>query len=151
VCLGGISEGNCIGFTTLVYEPYQNGTVIADTWQLWDVDAGMFWSSRSYSDGTCTVAAGGGGEPFYTLPVLSANCPNAVVVGFGVNVGSNNPDYKVNTDLVNFNGTTYDFEPYAVPTTANQCKNGGWQNYFRADGTSFKNQGDCIQYVNTGR
>jgi hypothetical protein len=36
------------------------------------------------------------------------------------------------------------------PTTASQCKNGGWQTQFRADGTTFKNQGDCIQYVNTG-
>jgi hypothetical protein len=32
-----------------------------------------------------------------------------------------------------------------------QCKNGGWQFVFRANGTPFKNQGDCIQYVNTGR
>ena len=31
-----------------------------------------------------------------------------------------------------------------------QCKNGGWQNYTRADGSVFKNQGDCIQFVNTG-
>jgi hypothetical protein len=38
-----------------------------------------------------------------------------------------------------------------VPTTANQCKNGGWMTSVRADGTTFKNQGDCIQYVNTGR
>jgi hypothetical protein len=36
-------------------------------------------------------------------------------------------------------------------TTAAQCKNGGWQNFTRADGSSFKNQGDCIQYVNTGK
>lgn len=36
-------------------------------------------------------------------------------------------------------------------TTKDQCKNGGWQNFFRANGTSFKNQGDCIQYVNTGK
>jgi hypothetical protein len=46
--------------------------------------------------------------------------------------------------------TTYDFEPYLVPTNANQCKNGGWQTYRRADGTTFRNQGDCIQYVNNG-
>lgn len=38
-----------------------------------------------------------------------------------------------------------------VPTNANQCKNNGWQTRTRADGSSFKNQGDCIQYVNTGR
>ena len=37
------------------------------------------------------------------------------------------------------------------PTTANQCKNGGWQSSTRADGSTFKNQGDCIQYVNTGK
>jgi hypothetical protein len=31
-----------------------------------------------------------------------------------------------------------------------QCKNGGWRSMTRADGTPFKNQGDCIQYTNTG-
>lgn len=30
------------------------------------------------------------------------------------------------------------------------CKKGGWQSLTRADGSSFKNQGDCIQYSNTG-
>ena len=38
-----------------------------------------------------------------------------------------------------------------VPTNKAQCKKGGWRNLQRADGTSFKNQGDCIQYVNTGK
>jgi hypothetical protein len=38
-----------------------------------------------------------------------------------------------------------------VPTSKDQCKNGGWKSLTRADGTSFKNQGDCIQYVNTGK
>lgn len=31
------------------------------------------------------------------------------------------------------------------------CKNDGWQQLTRADGSTFKNQGDCIQYVNTGK
>ena len=31
------------------------------------------------------------------------------------------------------------------------CKNGGWQDLTRLDGTIFRNQGDCIQYVNSGR
>lgn len=30
------------------------------------------------------------------------------------------------------------------------CKNEGWQHLTRADGSIFKNQGDCVQYVNTG-
>ncbi len=31
------------------------------------------------------------------------------------------------------------------PTTKDQCKNGGWENF------GFKNQGQCIKYVNTGQ
>lgn len=38
-----------------------------------------------------------------------------------------------------------------VPSAAAQCKNGGWSTSTRADGSTFKNQGDCIQYVNTGK
>jgi hypothetical protein len=41
--------------------------------------------------------------------------------------------------------------PTPTPTNKDQCKNGGWQTLFRANGTRFKNQGDCIQYVNTGK
>ena len=37
------------------------------------------------------------------------------------------------------------------PANQNQCKNGGWQTRTRLDGSAFKNQGDCIQYVNTGK
>ena len=158
MCLGGGTAANCTGFTTLVFEPYQNvslgnpgGVVIPNVWQEWNVDAGQFWSSRSYSDGTCTVAAGSGGAPFYSLAALKSNCPNAVVVGYGVNIGTFNPSYNVYTDLFNFNGTTYDFEPYLVATDKDQCKNGGHIDAKRADGSSFKNQGDCIQYVNTGK
>ena len=40
---------------------------------------------------------------------------------------------------------------HTVPTTKDQCKNGGWKNHIRTDGSLFKNQGDCIQFVNTGR
>ncbi len=35
------------------------------------------------------------------------------------------------------------------PTNTNQCKNGGWANYNFP--RTFKNQGDCIQFVNTGK
>jgi hypothetical protein len=31
------------------------------------------------------------------------------------------------------------------------CKNDGWKDLTRADGSTFTNQGDCIQYVNTGK
>jgi nitrous oxidase accessory protein NosD len=35
------------------------------------------------------------------------------------------------------------------PTNKDQCKNDGWKNYNFP--RTFKNQGDCIQYVNTGK
>jgi hypothetical protein len=43
---------------------------------------------------------------------------------------------------------TYDFEPFR---STNECKKGGWQTMRRADGSEFKNQGDCVSYVNTGK
>jgi len=134
------------GFTTFVYEPYQNGTVVPAIWQQWDVDQGQFWSSRSFSEGTCTVAAGGGGAPFYTLAELQANCPDAVAIGFGVNIGSNNPSYNVEVDALMFNDTTYNFELANEPTNKDQCKNDGWKSLTNAEGKAFKNQGDCVSY-----
>jgi hypothetical protein len=38
-----------------------------------------------------------------------------------------------------------------VARTKEQVKTIGWQNLVRSDGTTFKNQGDCMQYINTGR
>lgn len=38
-----------------------------------------------------------------------------------------------------------------APAFPSQCKDGGWATSSRADGTPFTNQGDCIQYVNTGK
>ena len=39
----------------------------------------------------------------------------------------------------------------ASPTKAEECKKDGWRNLVRKDGTTFKNQGDCIQYVKKGQ
>jgi len=146
-CLGGLVGSTCTGFTTFVFEPYENGTVTPGVWQQWDVAAGQMWSSKSYTDGSCSVSAGFGGAPFYTLAALKAACPNAVVDGFGVNIGSNNPSYNVEADLVDFNGTVYNFEPYAVATDKDACKDDGWKTLRAADGNNFKNQGACVSYV----
>jgi hypothetical protein len=142
---GTIGDG---GFTTFVFEPYQNGVVVPGAWQQWDVDAGQMWSSRSFSAGTCNVVAGAGGPPFYTLAALQAACPNAVVLAFGVNVGTFNPGYDVETDGVTFNGVTYDFELTNEPADKDECKNGGWQSLTDGDGNAFKNQGNCVSYAN---
>lgn len=133
------------GFTTLVFEPYENGTVTNGTWQSWNVDQGQFWSSRTVTCSNGTITAGAGGAPFYTLSDIKTMCPEAVVVGFGVNIGSNNPSYDVETDLVSFNGNAYDFEPSISPNgDKNACKDGGWMSF---NAPTFKNQGQCVSYV----
>lgn len=38
-----------------------------------------------------------------------------------------------------------------VAASKEDCKDAGWTSVFRADGSAFANQGDCIQYVNTGK
>jgi hypothetical protein len=55
---------------------------------------------------------------------------------------------NVSFDNVNVDGTVY---PFDTPTTKDQCKNGGYLNYEGGNGQPFRNQGDCIQFVNTGR
>ena len=62
------------------------------------------------------------------------NTPNAVG-GDGTDAGA----FEVNTACAH------------PPVNKDQCKNNGWQTLSRPDGTPFKNQGDCIQYVNTGK
>jgi hypothetical protein len=130
------------GFATLVYEPYWNGVVVNGTWQSWDVDEGLFWSSRTVLD--CGLVAGAGGPPLYTLDAVKTLCPNAVVVGIGVNIGTNNPGYTVATDGVQFNDTIYDFEVGRRPSSKEDCKDGGWQTF---NDPPFKNQGECIKWV----
>lgn len=39
--------------------------------------------------------------------------------------------------------------PTGGPTTTAACKNGGWATF--TSPRAFKNQGDCIQFVNTGK
>jgi hypothetical protein len=140
--VNGAAEG---GFTTLVYEPYQNGVVAKAVWQQWDVDAGQLWSSRTVTSGTCVLVAGAGGAPFYNLTTLKTLCPDAVVLGIGVNVGTFNPGYTVAADGVTFNETTYDFEVGRRPSSKDDCKDGGWQDF---DDPAFKNQGDCVSFAN---
>ena len=55
-------------------------------------------------------------------------------------------------DDVTINDYFENFEPPPpVPANKDACKNDGWKVLTRADYTKFKNQGDCIQYVNTGK
>ena len=125
------------------------------TWQQWNALSGCWWSN----DGTLNPGTGSG-----TLADYLARHPNATIVnsstGGGVHllVGFASPEDRFDGNVDGFriatssSDTTCDFEPAPPPpTTKDQCKNGGWHNFARADASTFKNQGDCIQYVNTGK
>jgi hypothetical protein len=38
-----------------------------------------------------------------------------------------------------------------LPLTEGDCKTGGWITHVRPDGSSFKSQGDCVQFINNGK
>ena len=151
VDLDGAANGSETGFTFLIYEPYlQEQPIIPGTFQFQDVDQGRIYSTSTVtcSNGTIQAAPGGVGR-FYTLSEIQQTCPEAVVTLFGVFIGSFNPNYDVEVDLLNFNGTIFDFEPTGTaptsPVSKEDCKNGGFS---RFTNPSFKNQGQCIQFVN---
>lgn len=86
-------------------------------------------------------------EPYGAVQAAYGSYPvtgiSLVVDGFGA-------DQTAQFDNTQVNNTTYTYEPQ-TPTSKDDCKNGGWQNLQRSDFSTFKNQGDCIQYVNTGK
>lgn len=90
----------------------------------------------------------------YTCPSVPADMDNlssgSTIRMVAMNVGDtsgNDQDldgYYDNVVVSLDDGTTiYDFEP--SPAEKGDCKKGGWEDY------GFKNQGQCIQYVNTGK
>lgn len=149
--------GDGSSFTTLVFEPvYQPGgagALLTDTWQSWDAiddGAGIWWSTRAIP-GVCAF------DCFVSWATILANNPNAKVSGgLGFNIGSGwvgafsgNADALAVT--VGADTTTYDFELVELigpPVDKDECKDNGWQSF---NNPAFKNQGDCIQYVNTGK
>jgi hypothetical protein len=147
------------GFTTLVFEPVYNtaqGPVVSGQWQTWDAYLGggaIWWSSNP-------IPGAPNRDTFVTWDTIVAANPNAVIVGgFGLNQGSGNPGLTASSDNLSLGYgagagavcVTYDFEPYRVATSKDDCKDGGWQKVKTAGGAGFKNQGQCIQYVNTGK
>jgi hypothetical protein len=82
----------------------------------------------------------------------AGKCKNADSDGDGVGDAEDNCPTTPNPDQADFDldgrGNACDAET-GPPKFKDQCKNGGWSK-FNVPRT-FKNQGDCIQFVNTGK
>jgi hypothetical protein len=114
------------GFTTLVFEPYQEDEggphqpITPETWQFWDAYPKRWWSTR---DIDCTggtpdpfhLDGTSGGGAFATLSEIAAGCPDAVLLQFGTDVGSGAPNVISATDGLHIgigeNAYTWDFGP----------------------------------------
>jgi len=137
------------GYTSLVFEPVYNpaqGSIQSGVWQTWNGIPGIWWSTRPING--CAVS------PCYQQwsDIVAANPDATILGGFGVNQGSGSGGLIAATDALRIasNGSswTYNFEPFRTPATKDECKNGGWQNLRDANGAPFKNQGQCVSYVN---
>jgi hypothetical protein len=139
----------------LVYVPSQNGTVIQNQWQEWDTSAaGALWS---YSGPTwpSTVTPGTTARTWSDIVSSYPGVRIRVTDSFvGIRVGEPYPSgYTENIDAFKFGTsagtTTFDFEPVVgPPANKDACKNGGWMSF---NSPAFRNQGDCVQYANTGK
>ncbi|MEI2651549.1 MAG: hypothetical protein V9G12_05195 [Microthrixaceae bacterium] len=98
-------------FATLVYEPYNqsggNAGIVPDTWQQWDTLAtspgdGEWWTTKIGSG----PGSQGDPQPWSFFVDLYTD---GQVVGYGYNLGSNNPNTITAADGVTFNSTTTDF------------------------------------------
>lgn len=161
------TDGNGTTDDLLFFEPeYSNGgyngsiptqpAVQLNTWQCWDAFNGGWYSISG-------VNGSGPGADVQSFSDLVAAYPAGAKVAAGVSgirvvVGFASPndvfESYVDAFSIGVNGgcTTYDFEKFNEPTAADQCKKGGWQTFSPARPAGpFKNQGDCIQFVNTGK
>lgn len=114
------------------------------------------------SDGTCVLMGFGGvsTDPVLSI-VLGALADNggptfteSISKGsVAIDAGDNTPCPPVDQRGIARRDGHCDIGAYEaplflppLPLAKSQCMNGGWQSYAR-----FKNQGDCIQFVNTGK
>jgi len=116
------SFGSNTGFTTVTFDPQ---------------DVRPVRTTRAGSPATC--------------PAIPADMPaGSTLRMFALNVGDTSfndtglDGYIDNVVVTTSSGTTvYDFE--SVPETIEACKNNGWRAF------GFRNQGQCIKFVNTGK
>lgn len=86
-----------------------------------------------------TVGSNPAPDDAYQYTIYSS-CVNGPIIPFGLDAGC----WTGFKPSIKFNASN-------PPLTKDDCKNGGWQTHTTASGQPFPNQGQCIQYVNTGK
>ena len=78
--------------------------------------------------------------------------PPTLSIDLATNFLMNSPAGVTNGD-VSMSSFTYIYyqDQARTPLSKEDCRNEGWRTLARQDGTLFKNHGDCVSYVTTGR
>ena len=127
-------------FLPLIFDP-PSGDAVTGEWQRWNATKAAGWRTESWAP--CIFDDGS------TWNEVVEACEDAKVLwAIAVAAGTwPNQDFHGYTDLltvgVNGEETTYDFE--VLPATKQDCMRSGWREF------DFRNQGQCIRFVNTGK
>lgn len=139
------NDGVADGYVHVSVGPPPTFTGCAAGWQptgnlIGNADAGRYDYSQfggspftTYANAPASVQAGSVTEAFI---VVDGSWSAAATGGDG--------EQTVLVDNLTLNGDVVTFD---TPTSAEQCKDGGWTSF---SNPSFKNQGDCISFVATG-
>jgi hypothetical protein len=114
------------------------------------------FTTATFNKGDTPTAIGDRSGDGFTCPTTLAGMPAGSKVSFvALNVGDTSANdaglagYLDNVVISNVNdSTTYDFELLNTPDSKDQCKDGGYKNYTDDNGVVFRNQGQCVKYVN---
>jgi len=114
--------------------------------------AGWYTFQHTFTDngsGTLTVELAIKNAAGATLHTWTLSDPSDII---NVTVGGNRYGWFVNQE---FSPLAVDnaskLEIQSQPTDKDQCKNDGWKLLTNGAGAPFKNQGQCVKYVNTGK
>ncbi len=143
-------------------EPYfaENTIETANSWNKWSSEGpknelrffestyGYFGSSSdlhwsNFVQGMSLAGSHGTSVPYATQPILFWS----VQTGSGGALGFHGQVDGLRINLIDGSWRKINFEPFLVPDDKRLCKNGGYTAYRRPDGSSFKNQGQCVGYV----
>jgi hypothetical protein len=147
-------------------EPYFSADIAdpANTWNQWTTDADgpnrlRFFESTagapgatfgSYTDPEWAAFVAGNalsGQPYASREVFlfSVQTGSAWAAGFEGQVDG------LRIELTDGSVANINFEAVLEATDRSACKKDGWKTLYRADGSPFRNQGDCVSYASNGK
>jgi hypothetical protein len=123
--------------------------------------AGAFFSDIAPLGDYTVTARGAGGKVLETLVVLRTQLPTrptCTINGCGIWVGFARSEADISSITFGPSSAFGDsfaiddvrFNADVIPLTKRDCKKGGWTR-FHIDGVMFKNQGQCVKFVNRQR